>query len=186
MAYKQREIGNLSGRNFGRLEVIRLYPARDRCGTLLWICRCGCGVYIATTRGRLTSGNTKSCGCAQKDAVRKTAKQNVKHAMCFSREYRSWSGMLTRCTNSNIHGYPDYGGRGIKVCKEWQDFRQFYADMGPKPYGYKLDRINVNGNYEPSNCRWVTNKESVTNRRPHVKNRDVAPKMLPPGSLEWL
>ena len=86
--------------------------------------------------------------------------------MVYSSEYRSWSSMLARCTNPKNDHYHNYGGRGIKVCKRWKKFVNFYADMGPKPTPkHSLDRIDVNGNYEPTNCRWATTKEQRSNTR---------------------
>lgn len=88
------------------------------------------------------------------------------HGKSHSREYKSWNSMIMRCTSPNATFYEHYGGRGIKVCNEWlNDFKQFYADMGDRPIGMSLDRINNDGNYEPSNCKWSTQQEQVRNRR---------------------
>jgi len=87
------------------------------------------------------------------------------HLKSHDPAYRTWSGMKSRCLNSNQPGYKDYGGRGITVCDRWLDFSNFYADMGDRPDGTEIDRINNNGNYEPSNCRWVTRTENSRNKR---------------------
>jgi hypothetical protein len=79
--------------------------------------------------------------------------------------YASWHAMITRCANPNTSGWEYYGGRGITVCDRWRDFANFLADMGPRPEGLSIDRVNVNGNYEPGNCRWATASEQVANRR---------------------
>jgi hypothetical protein len=81
-----------------------------------------------------------------------------------SPEYRIWQAMWSRCTNPNLPRYENYGGRGISVCKRWERFENFLEDMGPRPSGYRLGRLNIDGNYTPKNCRWVTLRESMNNR----------------------
>src|SRR5215467_8883535 len=87
------------------------------------------------------------------------------HGLSDRPEYKAWSSMRQRCQNPNNPGYKDYGGRGIKVCERWQKFENFYADMGPRPDNHSLERINNDGDYEPSNCRWASNLEQQKNKR---------------------
>jgi hypothetical protein len=102
----------------------------------------------------------------------KSNKGKKDHGMSHTPAYSSWEGMVQRCNNPNNKKYRDYSGRGIKVCEAWKDFRVFFADMGPRPDGLTLDRINNNGNYEPGNCRWATYHEQRINSRPksHVSS----------------
>lgn len=114
-----------------------------------------CGNLFVARRDNVRSGNTKSCGCLKKP-----------HGMWESSTYISWEQMKQRCLNEKAPNYPLYGGRGIKICQEWLDFKNFYKDMGDRPLGKSLDRINNNGDYEPSNCKWSTRSEQQKNKRP--------------------
>lgn len=148
----------LDGRVFGRLTVLRRVGS-DKRHNAVWLCLCECGKEHRTISHRLTTGNVRSCGCLFLDAV-------STHGMSRTREYRSWMKMRRRCSNLKDDNYKNYGGRGIKVCDRWLDsFDAFYADMGPRPRGTSLDRINNNGNYEPANCRWATSKAQLNNTR---------------------
>lgn len=127
-----------------------------------WMCRCDCGTERGIESYRLTSGVTKACGCVRKE-------MKTKHGLRESPEYHAWQHMKRRCLNSAFKQYADYGGRGIKVCDRWMGdggFLAFYADMGVRPSAvHSLDRVDVNGNYEPSNCRWATKTQQQNNRR---------------------
>jgi hypothetical protein len=134
------------------------------------IYRCSCGVEKEIRDSNVKSGETVSCGCFH----RQQAKTQFKtHGMTGSREYRTWSGMIQRCTNPKNTKFKSYGGRGIKVCKRWIKFSNFFKDMGIRPIGMTLDRIDTNGDYKLSNCKWSTiweqNNNSRHNRKYHKK-----------------
>ena len=168
----------LSGQIFGRLTVIR------RSGTLggrvLWECRCECGKLHEAVSHALTSGHTKSCGCWRDERNRSTpaVHGHALRATGKSPTYYSWQAMLLRCLNPISNQWRNYGGRGITVCDHWLKFENFLADMGERPDGRTLDRINVNGNYEPSNCRWATSKEQAMNKRSNLGEEADVPKEL--------
>lgn len=135
------------------------------------LCRCSCGNEKEVIYKNYKSGASKSCGCVGK---KKTIKRNTKHTLRFSKEWRAWQAMKNRCYNKNVPGYKNYGGRGIKVFKLWKDnFMQFYTYMGEAPVGTTLDRIDVNGNYEPGNVRWATRKQQSQNKRNNHKINGV-------------
>lgn len=162
---------DLTGQRFGRLIVIeRVNDTLDKSGRKYstWKCQCDCGNYTNATTNNLRSGNTKSCGCYHKEKLK-----NGKHGYRNTRIYSICNSMKQRCNNKNNVEYKNYGGRGIKVCAEWNkpDGLKNFAEWSIKN-GYKenltLDRINVNGNYEPSNCRWIPLEEQFKNMRKNV------------------
>jgi hypothetical protein len=131
-----------------------------------WLCRCKCGIERKISGSSLASGGSKSCGCLVRDEMKKGSHRRT-HGGCGTPEYGVWNRMLDRCRNVNNKSYKHYGGRGIKVCDRWlKSFSNFLADMGVRPSSkYSIDRIYNNGNYEPNNCRWATQKQQIRNTR---------------------
>lgn len=136
-----------SGQRFGRLLVTE-EAGRNALKKVLWKCICDCGAQLVVPSGSLVTGNTTSCGCALKDAI-------TKHGGFGKSSYNTWRAMMRRCNNPNDKDYKRYGALGVKVCEQWHDYLQFEKDMGEPSGDETLDRINVYGNYEPSNCRWA-------------------------------
>lgn len=156
------------GRVFARATVVSDGPKAPN-GRRTVICRCSCGSEFSCDPRDLMKGHTKSCGCLQREAVRGTAISMTTHAMTGSPEYISWVHMKGRCQNQKNRKYSQYGGRGIRVCQSWdENFEAFLRDMGEKPFaGASIDRINVDGDYEPGNCRWADAKMQAQNKRSH-------------------
>jgi hypothetical protein len=160
---------DLAGYTFDRLTAIQYLGPHPKSRASLWLCRCACGNEITVPSTALAFGNTKSCGCLQKEkASAKALRENFRHGLSHTPEWYSWQSMIQRCTNPKHRTYRYWGGRGITVCAEWRySFPAFLANMGPRPSSkHTLDRINNDGNYAPGNCRWATAKEQISNRRP--------------------
>lgn len=160
---------DVTGQRFGRLVAVKRVQTPNRSTKAHWLCICDCGGQTVTSGQNLRRGQTTSCGCAIGAANRarltthgsSTGRDRQGHEL-----YQTWVNMRRRCLSPSNHAFPRYGGRGISIAPEWDDFDRFVADVGPRPsLGHSLDRVDNDGNYEPGNVRWATAAEQANNRR---------------------
>ena len=159
------KMSDLTNLRFNKLLV--LCEGKNRPHSRLWLCLCDCGNTKLIQHSNLTTGHSKSCGCQRPKGLKH---HNYKHGKTGSQTYNKWRGMHQRCNDVNSEKYPIYGGRGITICKRWNEYLNFLTDMGICPKGLSLGRIDNNGNYEPSNCRWENAYQQQNNTR---KNRNI-------------
>ncbi len=151
------------GLRFGRLVVVARAGKKRR--NHAWSAVCDCGTTVWVNGAPLRDGRTRSCGCLQRETARAVGDRTRTHGMTKTATYAIWDTMIQRCYNSSSKDFHNYGGRGIQVCDAWKSFEQFFTDMGDRPTGKSLDRVNNDSNYTPENCRWATLMEQSRNKR---------------------
>ena len=160
---------DLTGKRYGRLIVVGMSEKRTASRGGICICQCDCGNIKEVASLALKSGATVSCGCYNKEYLRNNIVHGHNRVAKRSITYTTWDKMMSRCYREKDPGYSYYGGRGIIVCERWHKFENFLEDMGERPNKkHSIDRIDSNGNYEPENCRWATQKQQMQNMSRNV------------------
>ena len=158
---------DITGNKYGRLTAVKPTAKRTASHGVKWECICECGKIVFASTNALNKGNTRSCGCLRNElTAERNRKRQTTHGMSKSRLYRIWANMLQRCKNPKTDRYQSYGGKGVRVCSVWHEFAEFYDWAMQNGYeeALSIDRLDVNGNYEPNNCRWVNAKTQMSNK----------------------
>lgn len=155
---------DLVGRRFGKWEVLRRSTSRPT--PTKWVCRCECGTVRDVVGASLTRGVSKCCGCDRANLAATLKSRSTTHGRTNTPEWRAWNGMLARCYTPSHTSFHLYGGRNVQVCERWrQSFDNFFADLGERPAGCSLGRIDNARDYSPENVRWETDREQMNNTR---------------------